>query len=540
MNLATLQQLALDVASARSLDSVLLNLSEGVAAEPGIAMARVWLMGPGDLCDACPLREECPDRSRCLHLVASAGRSVADPDQTWNSTDGRFSRFPLGVRKVGRIGGSGKAELLRIDDDSEWIADAVWARAEQLHCFAGQPLVFRGEVLGVLAVFSREAIDEECLAWLRTFADQAAVAIANARAFEEVQQLREQLELERDYLREEVKVARSHSGIVGESPAIQRTLSQIEKVARSDANVLIIGESGTGKELIASALHEQSDRREKPMVRVNCASIPHDLFESEFFGHVRGAFTGATGDRKGRFQVADGGTLLLDEVGEIPLELQGKLLRVLQEGAFSPVGSDRTHSVDVRILAATNRDLQKSVEAGEFRQDLYYRLAVFPIDVPPLRERKTDIPLLAGHFLRLISSRRNASGLILRQRDVAALTAYDWPGNIRELQNVIERAAILSTADRLHIDLAAPGEGGNTPASPGTSPSQAGAEDGEGLRVESERLADMKADIERALGLTDGRVSGPSGAAALLGIKPTTLASRMKALGIPRPQRSGG
>jgi len=530
---ATLQRIALDVAAARSVATVLARVVDGVAAEPGIALARLWLVQPGDICAHCPQREACPDQTSCLHLVASAGRSIVDPELAWDRIDGRYRRFPLGIRKVGRIGGSGREELHRVDEGSDWLAAPDWAQAEKLHCFGGQPLLFRGEVLGVLAVFSREAIDEDGFAWLRIFADQAAVAIVNARAFEEVERLREQLEAERDYLREEFDVARSFSGIVGESEAIRKTLGQIEKVAPTDANVLVTGESGTGKELIASAIHERSTRAGKPMVRVNCASIPRELFESEFFGHVKGAFTGATGDRKGRFGVADGGTLFLDEVGEIPLELQGKLLRVLQEGQFSPVGSDLTESVDVRVVAATNRDLAAAVSEGVFREDLYYRVSVFPIDVPPLRERKQDIPLLATHFLRLAASRRSAQGLVLRKKDVAALMAYDWPGNIRELQNVIERAVILSSADRLQIELGGgPGARGGSAARRSLSASPLA--EARHYQTEPERLDSLREDIRGALAQAGGRVSGPGGAAELLGVKATTLASRMKTLGIDR------
>ena len=527
MDATALQRIALDVAAARSVDTVLRQLTDGLTAEPGVALARIWLVRPGDVCADCPMRAECPDQTSCLHLVASSGRSQVDPDERWDRLDGRFRRFPIGVRKVGRIAGSGRSEHMRVEADAPWISSPDWAAAEGLHCFAGQPLVFRGEVLGVLAVFSRRKISGEDFAWMRTFADQAAVAIANARAFEEVERLRAQLELERDYLREEYRIAQSFGGIVGESDVMQAMLRDIQRVAPTEASVLITGESGTGKELIASAIHEQSERSDKPMVRVNCASIPRDLFESEFFGHRKGAFTGATADRDGRFKVADGGTLFLDEVGEIPLELQGKLLRVLQEGQFSPVGSDRSTTVDVRVVCATNRDLQATVAEGGFREDLYYRLNVFPIAVPPLRDRQQDVPLLATHFLRSVTTRRNSSGLVLRKKDVAALMAYDWPGNVRELQNVIERAVILASADRLHIDLApAP-----APSAP-VVPSAADAE--RGFLTEPERLEAMRRDVVAALARAGGKVSGEGGAADLLGIRPTTLASRMKSLGVER------
>ena len=273
-------------------------------------------------------------------------------------------------------------------------------RKRGLSAFAGHPLEFRGEILGVLAVFSRERLGPLDFGWLRAFADQAAIAIANARAFEEIERLRRQLESENSYLREEVDEAHAFGEIIGRSPALGKLLEQIELVAPTKASVLILGESGTGKELVARAIHQRSGRSARPLVKVNCAAVPRELFESEFFGHVKGSFTGAVKDRIGRFQLADGGTLFLDEVGEIPLDLQGKLLRVLQEGQIERVGDDETRQVDVRVIAATNRDLEADVAAGRFRQDLYFRLSVFPIEVVPLRERTEDIPLLGPAFFR--------------------------------------------------------------------------------------------------------------------------------------------
>jgi len=302
-------------------------------------------------------------------------------------------------------------------------------------------------------------------------------------------------------------------------------------VAPSDAAVLVTGESGTGKELVARAIHEASGRGNRPLIRVNCAAVPRDLFESEFFGHARGAFTGALRDRAGRFELADGGTLFLDEVGEIPLELQGKLLRILQEGQYERIGEEKTREVDVRIIAATNRDLQAEVAAGRFRSDLYFRLNVFPIELVPLRERSEDIPLLVTHFLESPTRKGGPKDLRISSADMQHLLDYDWPGNIRELQNVLERAIILAKDGRLLIDL---------PASPGRavriddragSGRNAIAVDGR-PRPEIERLAAERADIEQALRLAKGKVSGAGGAAELLQLRPTTLASRIKALGI--------
>jgi len=534
MDLLALQQIALYVAQAGAVDDVLSSIVQGLSNEPGVALARIWLIAPGDICASCPLRADCPDQTACLHLVASAGRSKVDPNEVWSGTEGRFRRFPLNVRKVGRIGATGAAALLHIGTGEDgWLADPDWARREGLRTFAGQPLIFRDEVLGVLALFTRKDFGAEELGWLRTFADHAAVALANARAFEEVCELRQQLELECDYLREEMRAVQAFHGIVGESPAIQKLLQQIETVAPTDATVLVEGESGTGKELIASAIHEQSSRRNRPLVRVNCASIPRELFESEFFGHTAGAFTGATRDRAGRFQVADKGTLFLDEVGEIPVELQGKLLRVLQEGQFSRVGEDTERKVDVRIVAATNRDLEQEVEAGRFRQDLYYRLTVFPVQVPPLRERRGDIPLLVDHFLPL-ATRGGRLGRRVRpsKSQLEALQRYDWPGNVRELQNVIERAVIGSRGGKLALEVPS--------ASPSSAPAQGTTETEPRLLSFAELKKLERDNILAVLDHAHWKIAGPGGAADLLGVNPSTLASRLRAMGIERPRSGAG
>lgn len=350
------------------------------------------------------------------------------------------------------------------------------------------------------------------------------------QAYDEVERMKERLEAENVYLQEEIRVEQNHAGIIGKSHAIQQILHQVELVAPTDASVLISGDSGTGKELIACAIHEQSTRRERPLIRVNCAAIPRELFESEFFGHVKGAFTGALKDRTGRFELADGGTIFLDEVGEIPLELQSKLLRVLQEGQFERVGEEKTRTIDVRVVAATNRDLKAEVESKRFREDLYFRLNVFPVAVVPLRDRIDDIPLLTAHFINLISRCLNRPEPRLTKANLRQLQAYDWPGNIRELQNVIERALIVSRGNSLQFDL--PGEIVDT----GTVTTES-TEDAIAMPfTESERLARDRENILAALRLTNGKLSGDDGAAALLGIKSTTLASRMKALGVEKPR----
>ena len=320
--------------------------------------------------------------------------------------------------------------------------------------------------------------------------------------------------------------------IVGQSPTLRKMLHQIAVVAPTDATVLIQGESGTGKELVARMLHKRSGRGHLPLVSVNCASIPRELYESEFFGHVKGAFTGAARDRAGRFETADGKTLFLDEVGEIPLELQGKLLRVLQEGEYERVGEETTRSVDVRVIAATNRDLMKEVEAGRFRQDLYYRLNVYPIVIVPLRQRKEDIPLLAAHFVEQAAKKLNRPRPPLPQAQVMLLRDYDWPGNVRELQNIIERAVILSQGKPLQFDLqgdAPKKQVGAQTASPSGVPAK------QLVMVEAELRQRDRENIAAALHASNWRVYGPGGAAERLGVRPTTLLSRMKKLGLEKP-----
>ena len=351
-------------------------------------------------------------------------------------------------------------------------------------------------------------------------------------AFEENARLRKELERERDYLREEVHVSMNFGRIIGESSALKKMLARVEAVAQTSASVLIQGESGVGKELVAHVIHARSARSGAPLVKVNCASIPGELFESEFFGHVKGAFTGAHRDRIGRFQLADSGTLFLDEVGEIPLDLQGKLLRVLQENEFEQVGSDRTRSVDVRVVAATNRDLDKAVEQGAFREDLYYRLSVFPIEVPPLRERDDDIVQLASHFVEKTCQDFDRRPLSLSREHLALMRQYDWPGNVRELNNVIERAVILSRGKVLRLDLAMADILANATASAVVKPDGVAAP---ALMTEPELLQLQKSNLLAALGSTGWRVSGPHGAAALVGLKPSTFADRMKKFGIARP-----
>lgn len=515
------------MAQNRSLAEVLCAVVEGISQCKNVVLARIWLIDSGDICATCRFRPECPDQTRCLHLVASAG-NPANPEHNYQRLDGAFCRFPIGVRKIGRVAKSGEPLLLTgVRGDEDWVAEPEWMKREEVKTFAAQPLVFRGEVLGVLALFDSGVLDDEDFQWLRVFADHAAVSIANARSFEEIASLKERLEQENVYLREEVSAALGTQDIVGGSLGLKKVLQQIQLVAPTDAAVLVNGESGTGKELVARAIHENSPRKGRALIKVNCGAIPENLFESEFFGHTRGAFTGAVRDNPGRFELADGGTLFLDEIGEIPLAMQAKLLRVLQEQEIERVGDTRTRKIDVRIVAATNRDLKKEVAAGRFRQDLFYRLGVFPLEIPPLRERRDDIPLLAAHFIRATAKKMNRPPPRLTKAQADELATYDWPGNIRELQNAVERAVILAQTGPLRFEL------------PTTEIDQAQLTRTPAMEVAPILTRDdwkrhERESISAALKQSGGKVFGPGGAAELLNMKPTTLASRIKALAIRR------
>jgi formate hydrogenlyase transcriptional activator len=647
------------MAQSRSLPEVLHAVVGGIAQCKNVVLARIWLIDQGDICQTCRFQKECPDHTRCLHLVASAGNSKALGND-YARLNGGFQRFPMGVRKIGRVGMSGEPLLLAdVRGDEEWIADPAWMRGEGIKTVAAQPLVFRGEVLGVLAIFDTGILGDEDSYWLRVFADHAAVSIANARAFEQIELLRAQLEKENDHLREdfrdlfeeapipyvyegldsrfiranraalktlgmkpeeiegtfgrslvadtpetqrrlqeafasigrgaetlgvEIELRRKDNGqpvwvqwwskpapdgkstrtmmvditarvlmeqekarlqaqneylieeirsthnfgdLIGESPGLRKVIQQIQLVAPTDAAVLVTGESGTGKELVARAIHESSPRKGRALINVNCGAVPENLFESEFFGHVRGAFTGAVRDKPGRFELADGGTLFLDEIGEVPLAMQAKMLRVLQEQEIERVGDTHTRKINVRIIAATNRDLRKEVEAGRFRQDLFYRLSVFPIEIPPLRERREDIAALAGHFVKQAGRRMNRPAPRLTQATLCQLATHDWPGNVRELQNVVERAVILSQGGPLRFELP-PRETSRTHRPPASSTR---------MLTRDELKNRERESIIAALSQAGGKIFGAEGAAELLGMKPTTLASRIKALRIEKPAK---
>jgi len=642
MRAEPLLSLAASVAGEHRTNDALRSIVRGLAEQPGVALARIWLLAPGDICDSCFLSAKCATRTQCLHLAASAGSPRHSDGEDWAFLQGHFRRIPLKQGKVGHIGDSGESILVGdFAPESNWFMRPEWARREQIRSFAGHALVHRGKILGVLGIFNREVISQEDFGWMKMFADQAAVAIANARAFEELvkaeaavrereeqlQQIidavplhmfilytdgspgrpnrasrayfepydpvaprdflakfahpddvegmwekwteaqrtgrpfhlesrfrgrdgeyhwfleqfvplhdadgrvvrwcgvrtdideqkraRERMERENLVLREEVDNASMFEEIVGGSPALKPVLARVAKVAPSDSTVLITGETGTGKELIARAIHKRSQRAARAFVSVSCAAIPRDLIASELFGHEKGAFTGALQRRLGRFELAECGTIFLDEIGELPAETQVTLLRVLQEREFQRVGGNQSIRADVRVIAATHRDLPAAIEAGTFRSDLYYRINVFPIEVPPLRERREDIRLLVEYFLDRYCSKAGKSIRKLDRRSLERLRSYPWPGNIRELQNVIERSVILCESDEFSVD-----------------ESWLSHQDGATRSLQTEMGMQEKQAIEAALAECGGRVSGPSGAAAKLGMPASTLDSKIKALGI--------
>ncbi|WP_224745696.1 sigma-54 interaction domain-containing protein [Neiella litorisoli] len=398
-----------------------------------------------------------------------------------------------------------EGEVRQVDDDVFWSKSGVPIDVE----YTSTPIKDGDQVVGAVVIF-------------RDITEKKRAQRELVQALKEVDQLRQQLEMENAYLQEEISSEFNNHQIVGRSQAVRELVKQINLVAPTDVTVLICGESGTGKELIARAIHESSKRSKRSLIRVNCAAIPAELFESEFFGHAKGSFTGATSDRPGRFELAHGGTLFLDEVGEIPLALQGKLLRVLQEQQLERIGESSTRNVDVRIIAATNRNLAEMVAAGTFREDLYFRLNVFPIESAPLRQRADDIPLLAQHFLDKAGKRLNKPDMRISLAQLETLKRYDWPGNIRELENVIERQVILAHGQWLKFDDLQTETQQRTELNIAES----------AIVTASDLKQHERQSIINALKQARGKVFGRDGAAEIMGVKPTTLASRIKRLGI--------
>ncbi len=643
------ERIVLKMTSSLDLQEVLTAITQGLVDELDAAFARIWLLNTGDICAECFKAADCQNREQCLHLQASAG--------IYTDIDGEYRRIPLGSFKIGRIASS--RELIATNDalNDERISNKEWLRKNGLRAFAGHPLVFRGELLGVIGMFSKRTLAKKEFDRLAILAHQSAIAIKNAQLFEalnqlqrknelilnsagegiygldkdgcttfvnpaaarilgwetedligkpqhnlihhtradgepyprekcpiyaafkdgqvhtvndevfwrrdgecvpveytstpirdhenelvgavvtfrditkrkqaekklrnafsEIEQLKDRLQAENIYLQEEIKLEHNFDEIISASQSFKKVLRKVEQVASTDATVLILGETGTGKELIARALHTISPRKQRALVKVNCAALPANLIESELFGHEKGAFTGALSRKQGRFELADRGAIFLDEIGDLPLELQAKLLRVLQEGEFERLGGVETIKVDVRVIAATNIDLASAVRAGDFREDLFYRLNVFPINLPPLRERREDVSLLVNHFAKKLGAKLGKKITVVPQKAMKTLESYHFPGNVRELENIVERAIILTSDQTLRIE---DGFGG-VEAAP--------------LSVESGgTLEEVERNhITAVLEETNWRIEGPKGAALRLGINPNTLRSRMRKLGIKK------
>jgi formate hydrogenlyase transcriptional activator len=512
------------VATAESLEIVLQSIAAALVEQADAINARIFLALTDNECPVCNSELTGPGRAltheRTLHCVASAGLI---PEEHLPHRVPFESPLPPAVQWRLR-------EPVLIDDARQFArfgidpaALHVWEEMGVISA-AGYPLAYRGEPLGSIGFIARRRITTEEFALLGIFADQAALAIRNAQLYREIERYRDRLQLENTYLQEAIAQEHGFEGIVGESPALRAVLRKVQQVAPAETTVLLTGETGTGKELVARALHQGSPRRDRPLIKVNCGAIPQGVVESELFGHEKGAFTGALQRRTGRFELADQGTLFMDEVGELPLDTQVKLLRVLQEHEFERVGSHRTQSVDVRLVAATNRDLEQEIAAQRFRTDLYYRLNVFPIRIPPLRERPSDIPLLVKHFLAQFQRKLAKPLKGVTPESMARLERYSWPGNIRELQNVLERACVLGSGPVVEIldELRPLGGAEAAPAGPAGRPDVLTLEEGERMH------------IRQALAATGGLLYGPDGAAALLGVNPSTLRSRMKKLGITK------
>ena len=522
--LETLRRVTRDMAVTAELPVLLNSIALALAEHTGASFVRVFLYQTDDECDICRSRGKvqpapAPGVKR-LHLHANAGSMQgAFADQHALALD-----VPTPPTKVARerkpfltndllnaVRGKVAPELLQAYEENGVVAAGA------------RPLEFRGELMGVIGMISRRTFDPQEFELLGIFADQAAVAIKSAHLFTELERYKQRLQVENAYLQEEIRAERGFEDIVGQSATLRAVLRKVKQVAPVETTVLLTGETGTGKELIARAIHELSPRKDRPMIKVNCGAIPQGVVESELFGHEKGAFTGALQRRIGRFELADKGTLFMDEVGELPLDTQVKLLRVLQEQEFERLGGVRPINVDVRLVAATNRDLDVEVSDSRFRADLYYRLNVFPIRIPPLRDRPDDIPSLVRHFLTQFQRKLAKPLRGVTPEGMQRLVEYPWPGNIRELQNVLERACVLARGPIVDVTAA-------------LGPTEHAVSDA--IPVVDERILTLdeheQQQIRRALEEAGGKIHGPGGAASLLGINASTLRSRMEKHGMTR------
>jgi transcriptional regulator with GAF, ATPase, and Fis domain len=506
-----LERAAFQMTSSLNLEEVLTTITQGLVDELDANLARIWLLRPGDICPECHKASICSNRELCFHLSASEGINL--------NLDGEYRRVPSDGLHIGHILQHKEPYLTNKLQDDARFPNKKWISDNGIKFHAGYPLIFRDELLGTMTAFCRSELASGIMDHLAGFASQAAIAIKNAQLFAEVGQLKNRLEAENIYMQEEIKLIHNFEELIGTCDNFKQVLYKVEQVAPTDATVLIRGDSGTGKELIARAIHNISPRRQRPLVKVDCAARPAPLIENELFGHEKGAFTGAFSQKIGRFELANGGTIFLDEIGDLPFELQSKLLRILEEGELEHIGGLKTVKVDVRIIAATNHDLETGIKSGSFREDLYFRLNVFPLKIPPLRERKKDIPHLVNHFVKKYCARFRKKIDVVPKKIMNALQAYHWPGNVRELKNVIERAVILTHGNYLRID--AIGE---------FSVKEFEENAGKVKLLDVERL-----HILRILDETSWVIEGKSGAATLLDIHPATLRSRLQKHGIKRP-----
>jgi transcriptional regulator with GAF, ATPase, and Fis domain len=525
-HLEMLRRVTRDMAVTPELPVLLNSIAASIAEHTGAVMVRVFLYQTEEECEVCRARGAASNGeglgTRHLHLRADAA-SIGDIFGVDHLLPIDTPAPPSMVARTRQPFLTN--DLLRDGPGVAHVPPALLARYREngITAAGARPVEFRGELMGVIGMLSQRPFDPDEFELLGIFADQAGMAIKSAHLFTQLEQYRERLEVENAYLQQEIKSERGFEEIVGRSPELRSVLRKVKQVAEVETTVLLTGETGTGKELIARAIHSLSPRKDRAMIKINCGAIPHGVVESELFGHERGAFTGALQRRIGRFELADKGTLFMDEAGELPLDTQVKLLRVLQEQEFERLGGVRPIKVDVRMVAATNRDLDVAVAEGRFRADLYYRLNVFPIRVPPLRERVEDIPLLVRFFLdhfqrKLAKPLRGVTPASMRR-----LMEYSWPGNIRELQNVMERAAVLASGTIVDVSAAF---GVTDRPAPGAIP------------VVDDRIVTLdeheRQQIRRALAEADGKIHGRGGAAEMLGINASTLRSRMEKHGIAK------